>query len=135
MNGIAVRAAKSVTGRVKRTTSVFPRATTPAALDLRPAMTSSAPTMSRTCTTQGDDIPGASARSMARAKALARTGFPSLKRKPLRRVNVYVLRSRETFGKPVATSGTSRNAAGVGLSGYDISRAHVVSRRIQAGAV
>jgi hypothetical protein len=40
-----------------------------------------------------DLIEGTSVRLMARAKALARTGLPSLKRKPLRRVNVNVLKS------------------------------------------
>jgi hypothetical protein len=54
---------------------------------------------------------------MARANALARTGVPSLKRKPRRSLNVKVLRSRETFGNPAATSGTTRNPEGGGLSG------------------
>jgi len=49
---------------------------------------------------------GASIRLIARANELARTGVPSLNRKPLRRVNVNVFRSRETFGRPAATSGT-----------------------------
>ena len=135
MNGIAVRAAKSVTGWVKRTVSVFPRATTPDAVLLLPARTSSAPTMSRSWDAQGEDTSGASARLIARAKALARTGFPSLKRNPLRSVNVYVRRSRERFGNPVATSGTRRNASRSGLSGYVMRRAQVVSRSIHPGAV
>ena len=54
----------------------------------------------------GDATPGASVRLIARANALARTGVPSLKRKPVRNVNVYVRRSRETFGGAAATSGT-----------------------------
>jgi hypothetical protein len=43
-------------------------------------------------------------RFIARVKALAWTGVPSLKRKPLRSVNVYVLPSGEMRGGPVATS-------------------------------
>ena len=52
--------------------------------------------------------PGASVRVIAWANASARTGLPSLKRKPFRSVKVCVLPSAETFGKPVATSGTIR---------------------------
>ena len=72
---------------------------------------------------------------MARSNALARTGLPSLNRRPFRTVNVYVLPSRETFGGPVAASGTRRNDPGVDLSAYDIRRRHVVSSSAQAGAV
>ena len=57
-------------------------------------------------------MPGARIRSRALAKALACTGAPSLKRKPLLSVNVYVRRSAETRAGPAATS---------------YSRAHVVS--------
>ena len=135
MYGIAVRVAKSVTGLTKLTVRTLPRATTPRAASVLLARTSSAPTMSSSWPAHGEDICGASARLIARAKALARTGLPSLKRKPLRNVNVYVFRSRATLGGPVATSGVSRNAAGGGLSGYDISRAQVVSPSAQAGAV
>ena len=53
----------------------------------------------------GDLRAGESVRSIACAKALARTGVPSLNRKPGRSLNVYVLRSRDTRGKPAATSG------------------------------
>ena len=121
----------------KLTVRMLPRATTPRAASVLLA----------THVVGADDVQhklacatvrtsaGASARLIARAKALARTGLPSLKRKPLRNVNVYVFRSRATLGGPVATSGVSRNAAGGGLSGYDISRAQVVSPSAQAGAV
>ena len=44
-NGIVVCAGKSTTGRLKRTVSVLPRATTPLALVVLPFWTSSAPTM------------------------------------------------------------------------------------------
>ena len=91
--------------------------------------------MSRSCPLQGELIFGASVRLTARANALARTGFPSLNRRPARTTKVYVLPSRETRGGPVAASGTSRNDCGAGLSGYDISRRQVVSSRAQAGAV
>ena len=74
-------------------------------------------------------------RLIARANALARTGLPSLKRKPLRSVNVYVRRSRETCGRPEATSGTGRKAAGVGLSGYVSRRAQTVSSSAHAAGV
>ena len=102
---------------MNRTTSVFPLATTPAAVRVRPARTSAAPTMSRVNWAPGDATPGASVRLIARANALARTGVPSLKRKPVRNVNVYVRRSRETFGGAAATSGTARKLAGDRLSG------------------
>ena len=41
--------------------------------------------------------PSCSTRLIAWANALARTGFPSLNRKPRRSLNVYVFRSSETF--------------------------------------
>ena len=101
---------------MKRTTSRFPRATTPAV-----------PRPSGLNVLGADDrprvagrrrvTPGASVRSIARANALARTGAPSLKRKPLRSVNVHVLPSRDTRGYAAATSGTSRYPSGGGLSG------------------
>ena len=53
----------------------------------------------------------------ALANALAWTGAPLLKRKPLRNVKVYVRPSLEMRGKPAATSGDSRNPALPGLSG------------------
>ena len=87
-NGIAVFAAKSPIGRVNRTTRVFPRAVTPAAAWVLPDWTSAAPAMSPVYCKAGDSIPSASVRLIARAKALARTGVPSLKRKPLRSLNV-----------------------------------------------
>lgn len=76
----------------------------------------------------GDLIPGASVRRIACAKALARTGLPSLKRNPLRMRNVQVRRSGEAAGSAAATSGTTRRPSGAGLSGFPINRAHVVSR-------
>ena len=95
-----VRSGNSGTGRRNRITSVRPRATTPAAVGALPDSTAGAPTMSRVYSAHGDFTPGASVRSIARRNALARTGVPSLKRKPSRSVNVYVLRSRETRGGP-----------------------------------
>ena len=115
-NGIVVCAAKSATGRVKRTISRLPRATTPAGVAALPACTSAAPTMCRVYAAPGDSTPGASVRLIARANALAPSGLPSLKRKLFRRVNVNVLPSREALGGRTATSGTSRNPPGNGLS-------------------
>ena len=83
-----VRNVRSGTGRFRRMTSVFPRATMPDASLALPDATRSAPTMSRAYTPQGDATPGARVRWIARANALARTGVPSLKRKSVRRVNV-----------------------------------------------
>ena len=116
-NVIVVIAAKLTTGRVNRTTSVLPRAVTPRAACVLPARTSAAPTMSPVYCSAPDSTPSASVRLMARAKALARTGVPSLKRNPLRSLNVCVLPSREIVGKSAATSGTRRSPSGAGLSG------------------
>ena len=135
MYGMAVRDSTAAGGRTKRSVSVLPRAVTPDAEAARPARTSEAPSRSTSCVAQGDRICGASTRLMARSNALARTGLPSLNRRPLRTVNVYVLPSRETVGGPVAASGTRRNDSGAGLSGYDIRRRHVVSSSAHAGAV
>ena len=52
-------------------------------------------------------MPGAIVRWIAWEKASARTGRPSLKRKPVRSRNVQVLPPRETTGGAAATSGTS----------------------------
>ena len=51
--------------------------------------------------------PGAMVRWIAWAKAWASRGLPSLKRKPVRSLNVQVVRSAETVGRAAATSGTS----------------------------
>ena len=64
--------------------------------------------------------PSASARSIARAKAAARTAVPSLKRKPFRRVKVYVLPFCEIFGKLRRDLGHEGSPTGGGLSGYVI---------------
>ena len=72
--------------------------------------------MSRMWIRPGELTSGCRTRLIACANAFARTGCPSLKRKPRRNVKVYVLRSSETFTAD-ATSGTGRNAAGAGLSG------------------
>ncbi len=69
-------------------TRVLPRAVTPLAAEALPTRTRPAPTISRAYRTPGDFIAGASTRLIARAKALARTGFPSLKRNPCRSLNV-----------------------------------------------
>ncbi len=80
------------------TTRRNPFATTPLADTAFPARTSFAPTIDPMYWTPGECIAGFSIRLIWRAKALARTGAPLLKRKPLRSVNVYVLPSRETRG-------------------------------------
>ena len=102
-----------------------------------PASTSAAPTMSRvSMDARRVASPGASVRLIARAKALARTGVPSLKRKPLRSVNVNVLRSRETFGTAAPPPRVpSRKPAGGGLSGYVRRRAQTVSSSAHAAGV
>ncbi len=87
-NGRVVRLMKSGAGFVNRTTSVFPRATTPVAVFFRPASTSAAPTMSCVNIAPGEWTPGARVRLIACANAFARTGDPSLKRNPFRRRNV-----------------------------------------------
>ena len=125
--GSVRRAGKSGAGCVSRIVSVRPRATTPRAEGARPASTSAAPTMSRVCIAPGECIPGSSVRLIARAKASARTGLPSLKRKPVRSVNLNVRESRETCGWVTATSGTILKPAGGGRSGYVRSRAQKVS--------
>jgi hypothetical protein len=130
---MAVRTAKSGTDRLNRTTSVFPRETTPEAAVVLPERTSSAPTMSFVYRTAGDVTPGACVRLIARANALARTGVPSLKRNPLRRVNVHVFASRDTVGGRAATSGSSPSPAGGALSGFASSRAQVVSSSAHTG--
>jgi hypothetical protein len=93
---------------------VFPRATTPVAAVVFPARTWSAPAISRVYCAHGDLTAGASVRLIARAKAFARTGVPSLKRKLRRRVNVNVLLSCETRGGRAATSGCSRDPSWLG---------------------
>ena len=74
-------------------------------------------------------------RWIAWAKASARTGLPSLKRKPRRSLKVYVRPSAEIVGAAAATSGTSWYPCGGFRSRYRISRAHTVSRSTQLSRV
>jgi hypothetical protein len=96
--------------------SRFPLATTPASVEAFPSWYSAAPTMSPAYWEAAESIPGASPRLMPRAKAVASTGLPSLKRKSRRSVKVNVLPFCETAGARTATSGTRRNPPGTGLS-------------------
>ena len=120
---------KSGIGRVRRMVNRSPRATTrrpatrgrqgrrPHRRSRAGARPSASSSPARGC-----------ARSLGRTRSLAR-GAPLLKRNPRRSVNVNVLKSLDTAGAVCATSGTSSDLAGAGLSGWAISRAHVVSTK------
>ena len=116
-NGIAISARKVGFARLSRIVSVgrWRRRRRPSAA--LPSVRSSAPTTSWMNAIAGDPCCWFAARSNARLKAAAVTAEPSLKRRPGLIVNVYVRPSRETRGKPVAASGTSREPSGAGLSG------------------
>ena len=95
-NGIVVYAGNSGTGRLSRTTSRFPRATTPPRSSLaRPAR----PRRRRSPACRRRRATSLPARACGRSRARTRWPAPAsplLKRNPLRSVNAYVLRSRET---------------------------------------
>ena len=80
-------------------------------------MRASAPTTEWRKAVAGEACLGSAARSKARLNAAAVTAEPSLKRRPLRMVKVYVLPSFEIAGKPEAASGIRREPSGAGLSG------------------
>jgi hypothetical protein len=115
--------AKSSTGCVSLNVSFLPDARIPEACVAWPARTACAPAI---CANAGlaDDL-SRSNRSIVNATSAAVTGAPVLKRSPFRSVNTYVLRSRETFGKSAASSGTGREPAGSGLSASRIKLAQV----------
>ena len=116
-NGIASSARNVGFARTSLITSVWPFAVTPVTERALFWLRASAPTTSCRNAIAGDACCGSAARSIARLNAAAVTGEPSLNLSPLRTVNVYVLPSRDTRGKPVAASGTSRVPSGAGLSG------------------
>jgi hypothetical protein len=99
-------------GLTSRMTSLYgPFACTPLTCRPRPESTFCAPTISVPLGSVMRAAPGDArslfaTRSMAYAKFFAVTGEPSLKRKPLRRKNVYV-RPRFEITARDATSGTS----------------------------
>ena len=116
MNGIVSRARKSGDAFVSRTVSLLPLARTPEMVRAFPSITAWAPcTMSRNCTPV-DCIRGLAKRLKASTKLRALTGLPFENRKPGLIVKVYVLPSRETIGRPAATSGVATAPAAPSLS-------------------
>jgi hypothetical protein len=112
-NGIVSFKRNEPSGFIRRMISVCgPFTLTPLTCVAWPAFTARAPTISVPFGSAMNCAPG-DARSwfatlsIAYAKLLAVTGVPSLKRKPLRRKNVYVLPRFEIATRD-ATSGTSR---------------------------
>src|SRR5262245_33452047 len=116
-NGIAISARNVGLFLVSRTVRVLPRAVTPLTELARPALRASAPTTSCRKAIAGEAWRGSAARSIARLNDAAVTAEPSLKRRPLRTRNVYVLPSRETVGRVAAASGMRRVPAAPGRSG------------------
>ena len=92
-NGVASLVTNEASARVRRTVSRLPLATTPRTCFAFPSLTSFAPTMfvafgSVMYCAAGEARSWFAARSIAYWKLFAVTGVPSLKRKPLRIVNV-----------------------------------------------
>ena len=95
---------------------MLPFALTPEIVRALPSITAWAPwTMSRNWTPV-DCIRGFAKRLNASTKLRAVTGLPFENRKPGLIVNVYVLPSRETTGRPRATSGVATAPAAPSLS-------------------
>ncbi len=116
MNGIVRRARKSGDAFVSRTVNLFPCARTPEIVRALPSITACAPwTMSRNATPV-DCIRGFAKRLNESTKLRAVTFWPFENRNPGLIVKVYVLPSRDTTGRPAATSGVATEPAAPSLS-------------------
>ena len=114
-NGIAISARNVGSFWVSLIVSFWPLATMPETDEALPAMRASAPTTEWRKAVAGEACLGSAARSKARLNAAAVTAEPSLKRRPLRMVKVYVLPSLETAGKPDGSFRNQARALGRGL--------------------
>jgi hypothetical protein len=117
---IAIFGRNEPSGFISVMVSFWPFAFTPDAVAALPSATACAPTIPLAPVmngTAGDCIFGFRSRLNAAAKFAAVSGWPVFDFQPDLIVNVYVLPSFETAGKPTAASGVNLVPAAPGLSG------------------